>query len=109
MLFLERDWKHLSHLKGLALERLCRRILDEAQSLIAAAEEGSCHSTYLALYRHIQEQDQLVADSFNRWSRSYALSHLVLWRQHNLITDEEFAAFSPETRAAVDAWFEGIG
>ncbi|MFZ1711154.1 MAG: hypothetical protein WAW20_21415, partial [Anaerolineae bacterium] len=105
MLFPEGDWRHLSRLKASALQRLCRVILDEAQGLIAAAEDGGCHSAYLALYRHIQERDQLVADSVNRWSRSHALSHLVLWRQHNLITDEEFAAFSPETRAAVDAWF----
>ena len=105
MLFPERDWKHLSRLKESALQRLCRLILDEAQDLIAAAEDGSCHSAYLALYRLVQERDRQVADGFNDWIRSYAVSHLVLWRQHNLITDEEFAAFSPETRAAVDAWF----
>jgi len=38
------------------------------------------------------------------WRRSHALILLMLWRQHNLLTDEEFAAFSPETRAAVEAW-----
>lgn len=101
MSFSEQDWKYLSRLKPLALERLCWRILIEAQDLIATAQEGACHSTYLALYRHIQEGDRLVADCFDGWRRSRALEHLLLWRQHHLITDEELAALRPETRAVV--------
>ncbi len=97
----ERDWKTLSRLKPLALERLCRRILEEAQAIIAGATEGEYHRTYLALWRHLQEQDRLVADCFDIWSRSRALEHLLLWRRYGLITEEEFATLSPETRAGV--------
>ncbi len=104
MSFLEQDWRHLSRLKPLALDRLCRRILTEAQAIIAAAAEGEHHRVYLALYRHIEKSDRLIADSFNDWSRSRAPFHLIVWRQHNLITDEEFAAFSPETRGFVENW-----
>lgn len=104
MPFPERDWKTLSRLKPIALERLCRRILDEVQHLVADAPKGESYRTYLALYRHIKERDRLIADCFDDWSRSRALNTLMLWRQYNLITDEEFAAFSPETRAAVEAW-----
>lgn len=106
MQFLEQDWKYLSRLKPLALDRLCRRILDEAQVIIAGAAEGEHHRIYLALFRHIQERDRLIADGFDDWSRSRALGHLLVWRQHGLITDEEFAAFSPETRATV-GWLLG--
>lgn len=95
------DWKYLSRLNPLALDRLCQRILSEAQTIIADAAEGNHHQAYLALYRHIQKQDRLIADCFNDWSRSRALIQLTLWRQHRLITDEEFAALSPQIRSAV--------
>ncbi|MDH7485358.1 MAG: peptide ABC transporter substrate-binding protein [Anaerolineae bacterium] len=104
MSFPERDWQTLSRFKPVALERLCRRILDEVQHLVADAAEGESHRTYLALYRHLKERDRLVAECFDDWRRSQALTLLTLWYQHNLLTDEEFAAFSPETRAAVEAW-----
>lgn len=108
MPFSEQDWKHLSRLKPMALERLCRHILDEAQAIITGAAEGEHHRVYLALYRHIHERDQLIADGFNDWSRLRAIGHLVVWRQHGLITDEEFAAFSPGARASVELWLSGL-
>jgi hypothetical protein len=103
----ETDWKQLTRLKPLALERLCLRILEEAQALIAAAGEGDSHRVYLALFNHIQERDRLIADGFDDWSRSRAIEHLVVWRGRHLVTDEEFAAFSAETRAAVEFWLSG--
>lgn len=106
MSFPEPDWKVLARLKPLALERLCRRILDEAQAIIANTAEGESHPAYLRLYRHIHKQDRLIADCFDNWSRSRALEHLLLWRQHHLISDEEFAAFSPQTRAIIE-WLLG--
>ncbi len=107
MRFSEQEWKRLSRLKPIALERLCQRILDGAEAIISGAAEGEHHRTYLALCRYIRKQDQLITEGFNNWSRSRALYHLVIWRQHGLMTDEEFAAFSPETRAAVELWLSG--
>ena len=104
MPFPERDWKTLSRLKPVALERLCQRILDEVQGLIADAPEGEYHRAYLAVYRHLKERDRLIAECFDDWRRSRALMLLMFWRQHDLLTDEEFAAFTPETRAAVESW-----
>ena len=109
MNFPESDWKHLSRLKPLALDRLCQRILTEAQALIAAAAEGEHHRAYLALYRHIQAQDRVVADCFNDWRRSQAIFLLMHWRQHRLLTDEEFAGFSAETQDGVDSWLSRNG
>jgi len=37
--FSESDWKTLSHLKPLALERLCQRILQKADSIITHAKK----------------------------------------------------------------------
>lgn len=98
----EEDWRYLSHLKTPARERLCWRILNEARMIIARAKEGQYHRAYLDLYQHVQRRDRLIADCFNYWSRSRALEHLLLWRRHGLITEDEFAGFSPETRALVD-------
>jgi hypothetical protein len=98
----EADWKVLSRLKPLALERLCRRILRDASNIIARAAEGEYYRTYMKLYEHIQKKDKDLNRCFNDWRRSQALWLLMEWRREHLITDEEFAAFTPETRAKVD-------
>lgn len=72
------DWEQLSRLKSAALERLCRRILDAAQAVIASAEEGDAHRAFLDLFRLIHEQNQLIADGFDDWSRSRAVAHLTV-------------------------------
>jgi hypothetical protein len=105
--FPEPDWKTLSRLKALTLDRLCQRILQEAGGILDRVQEGGHHRTYLDLYRHIQENDKVVGDCFNNWSRSHALDNLINWRYQKLITDEEFAAFSLETRTIVNGFLTG--
>ncbi len=100
--FSEREWKILRRLKPLALERLTRRILEGAQEIIASAEEGKSHDAYLKLFRYIDEQDKIVADCFDDWRRSTADITLLYWRRYELITDEEFQAFTPEVRAGIN-------
>lgn len=85
MFFPERDWKILSRLRPLALEQLCRRILEGARNLIAEAQEGESHRACLAPYDSIHEQNDIVAECFDRWSRSRALGLLTLWRRHGII------------------------
>lgn len=104
--FPEPDWKTLSRLKPLALERLCQRILQEAGSILDRTQEGGHHRAYLDLYRHIHERDKVVSDCFNDWKRSQALEILINWKLEGLLTDEEFAAFSSETRAIVEMWLK---
>jgi len=100
--FPEKDWKVLRRLKPLALERLTRRILDGAQAIIASAEEGESHDTYLKLYKYIDDQDKEVAICFDDWRRSTAILTLTAWRARGLITEEEFQAFTLDTRETVD-------
>ena len=102
--FPESDWKTLSRLKPSALERLCQRILREAGSIIAHTREDGSHRVYLDLYHHIQRSDKVVSDCFDKWSRSHALDILTNWRAENLLTEEEFSAFSAETCRMVE-WF----
>jgi len=104
--FPESDWKTLSRLKPLALDRLCQRILMECEDIIVRVQEGGYHSAYLDLYKHIQQNDKVISDCFNNWSRSHALDILINWKFENLLTDEEFAAFSPETRTIVNGFLK---
>ncbi|MFZ5909426.1 MAG: peptide ABC transporter substrate-binding protein [Chloroflexota bacterium] len=94
----EHDWKTLSRLKPLALERLCQRFLRRVQDLLADLPEGEAHRAYLDLYKYIQDGDKVLANCFGDWRRSQALLILADWRQEELLTDEEFARFSPEAR-----------
>jgi len=100
--FPESDWKTLSRLKPLALDRLCQRILIESEDIIVRANEGGFHKAYLELYKHIHANDKRLGNCFNDWKRSQAFFILASWRREKLITDEEFAAFSTETRAIAE-------
>jgi DNA invertase Pin-like site-specific DNA recombinase len=102
--FPEADWKILSKLKPLALDRLCQRILTTSEDIILGANEGGYHSAYLELYKHIQARDEVLSHCFDDWRRSRALLHLVNWCREKLITDEEFATLSAETRNEVDSF-----
>jgi hypothetical protein len=99
--FPESDWKTLSRLKPLALDRLCRRIVLESEDIIVRVKEGGYHSAYLELYQHIQSGDKRLSNCFDDWKRSQAFFILANWRREKLVTDEEFAAFSAETRIVV--------
>jgi hypothetical protein len=105
--FPESDWKILSHLKPMALERLCQRVLQESGKILDHAKEGGSHSAYLELYKHIHTSDEALSNCFNDMKRSRALAILINWKLEGLLTEAEFNAFSPETRVLVDAWLKG--
>lgn len=104
--FPESDWKSLSRLKPLALDRLCQRILQKAGSVLDPMQEGGHHRAYLDLYKYIHTGDEKIANCFNDWRRSQALNILASWRLEKLLTDEEFNTFSPETRAMVEVYLK---
>jgi peptide subunit release factor 1 (eRF1) len=101
----EADWKRFRRLRELALDRFCRRVLDKAQELIDR-DTLSHHQRYLALFRFLKERDDELADAFNSPKRSTALIQLARLRYHDLLTDEEFAEFSPETQSIVALYLE---
>lgn len=102
--FPEVDWKILSRLKPLALDRLCRQIMLESEDIIVRAKEGGYHGAYLQLYKHIESNDERVSNCFDDWRRSQAFFILAKWRREKLITDEEFAGFSEVTCKAVESF-----
>ncbi len=105
--FPEADWKVLRGLKDVALERFCQRVLEEAAPLVnGSAEGGSSHHRYLALFKLIDQRDDELGDTFNNLRRSTALTQLSLMCYHRLVTDEELAHFSPQTRQAVEMYLK---
>jgi hypothetical protein len=96
----ERDWKLLSQLTPVALERFCARVLAEA-ARITAAPGMTSHERYLKLYGLIQQQDRDLAFAFNDHRRSTALVKTARLHALGLLTEDELGAFTEETRETV--------
>jgi hypothetical protein len=95
----EMDWKYMSRLKPALLERLCNRILDEIQQASPPEKrKPSAHDQYLRIFKLLQDQDKIVANCFDDWRRNRLLERIVFMIRHSVITQEELAALSPETR-----------
>ena len=102
----ETDWKQFRQLRPLALERFCRRVFAEVDSL--TAEDGrSSHERYVAVFQLVQRRDRELADLFDNPRRSTALLQLTRLRAEELLTEEELARFGPEMRGTVQALLEG--
>jgi hypothetical protein len=96
----ERDWKLFTKLREVALERFCERTLDEMKQLIASSS-ASHYERYLAIFKVVDRQDTELARLFDDFRRSTAIVQLAAMRARKLITDEELATFTAETREAV--------
>lgn len=104
--FPERDWKILRDLKDVAVERICKRALDEVAKIATGLAEppNGYHERYRALFALLRKRDKEIADTFDGLRRSTALQQLALMRHHQLFTDEEFLRFSQQTRESVQAF-----
>ena len=99
--FPESDWKKLRALRDDALNRFCARALKGTQKRLANSDNDDPHKAYLDVYRFLDGQDDELGSLFNDWRRSTALLTLTGWVQANLVEDEEFEAFSEQTKASV--------
>ena len=96
----EPDWKLLRELKSVALERLCERILRRADEI--RTQSGlTNHQRYIKLRELIHEQDKKVALAFDDHRRSTAFLKTMQIHRLGLLTDEEFAEFSEQSRKQV--------
>ena len=97
MPFAERDWKHLRSVHGIALERFCTQVLDDA---VAIVEDGglSAHERYLQLFQLTQERNAAMATAFDDMRRSTGLQRLTAMIGLNLLTHDELAAFTPDVQ-----------
>src|SRR5262249_36272490 len=99
----EPDWKRFRQVHALALGRFCERVLAEVGQL--AAEPGkSAHERYLAVFDLVHRRNKELAQAFDDFRRSTAWRQLAILRHQGLVSDDEFARFSPETRGAVQVF-----
>ena len=96
----ESDWKIFSKFYQVALDRFCKRVIEEVRSEITEVTDGY-HDRYLRVYKLIQRRDKILADAFDNPRRSNALILLAFIRQQGLLTEEELMQLSPETRNAI--------
>jgi hypothetical protein len=97
MPFSERDWKHLRHVHGIALDRFCTQVLEEAIA-IAQANAPSAHERYLRLFDLLLDRNAAMATAFDDMRRSTGLQRLTAMVGLDLLTSEELAGFSADVQ-----------
>ena len=74
--FPESDWKTFSELREVALERFCKRVLDEAQRFPLDMKR-SYHQRYIELFRWLGERNDELAKAFDDPRRSQSSGSLL--------------------------------
>jgi hypothetical protein len=97
----ESDWRRFKEVHAKLLERYCCHLLEEVGNVSRGAE-GSAHDRYLNVYKLIQQRDKQMANAFDDFRRSTAVMQLAIMRRMKLLTDEDLAPFSEQTRARVE-------
>ena len=98
--FNEHEWKIFRELRLVALDRYCRRVLDEVERLLAATGHSN-HERCVDLFDLIKERKREMANTFDDVCRSDAFMCIALMRSLGLFSEEEFARFSEQTRLSV--------
>lgn len=101
----ESDWKIFRRLHAVALERFCRRVIEEINHATSNCHENY-HERYLEVFRLIMGRNEEMARAFDDMRRSKAFILLANIRESQLLTDEEFSEFSSEAREAVESILE---
>jgi hypothetical protein len=101
--FPESDWKIFRELRELALDRFCKRILDQLEALRLDTSR-SHHERYLDTFRFLQDRDDEVAHAFNDPRRSRMLIQLAAIHSYGLLEPNELERFSLETRDTIKSF-----
>ena len=103
----ERDWKVLRRIRDDAVHRFCVRINNGVSDYVSYADiHGEAHEAFLGIFRYVATQNRELGDLFDDWRRSTAIRTLKLWAEAGIITREEFAAFSEDTKELIRAMTE---
>lgn len=98
----ERDWKYVRSVRDDLLAALCGRVNQESINILKKGS-ASEHDKYLALYRHVQESDRIIADCFNDLKRSNLIFKLAFLQYHGILKAEHVQRLSPETQEKLEA------
>jgi hypothetical protein len=98
----ESDWKVFRELQRHALERFCKRALEE---LLPILRDGSRnhHRRYLDVFRLLQTRDEELAQAFNDARRSRMIIQLAAIHAYGLLAPNELERFSDRTRATIES------
>jgi hypothetical protein len=98
--FPESDWKAFRELRELALDRFCKRVLDELEPLRRDTSR-SHHERYLDVFRFLRTRDEELAHAFNDPRRSRMIAQLAAIYAFGLIEPDELERFTERTRATI--------
>ena len=97
----ESDWKIFKKVHEKALDRFCRMVLSECES-ICRDETKTAHERYGTLYGHLRDRNKEMANAFDDYRRSTALLCLILMHKHGLLTEEEIQEFSDDVQDTLE-------
>lgn len=100
--FPESDWKVFRELRELALERFCKRVLEEVEPLRRDTSR-SHHERYLHVFRFLRARDEELAHAFNDPRRSRMIGQLAAIHAYGLLEPHELERFTERTRATVES------
>ena len=95
----ESDWRVFRRLHSIALERFCKRVLEEVRE--AAECKTDYHDCYRKVYRLIRDYDKRMAAAFDDPRRSNAFLLLANIIGEGLLSAEELKQFSQEAQARI--------
>jgi hypothetical protein len=98
----ESDWKVFRRLHQVALDRFCRRVIEELRAATSHCGDNY-HKCYLHIFKIIRRRDKELGIAFDDPRRSSAFILLANIYQMGLLTNEELAEFSPEMRERLEA------
>jgi len=84
------------------LERFCRQVIEEVSAAVSDRADGY-HECFLKVYALVNERNRELAHTFDDLRRSNATLLLASMREKQLLSEEEFSHFGPETCDAVEA------
>src|SRR5713226_2033670 len=100
--FSESDWRVFRELRELALDRFCRRALEELEPL-RLNPSRTHHERYLDVCRLLQDRDEQLAHAFDDPRRSRMIVQLAAIHAYGLFEPDELARFTPATRSTIEA------
>ncbi len=96
----ESDWKIFRKLRKAALERFCKRVMEELVS-ICTNEYLTSHERYLAAWKLLKKRDKEVSLMFDDLRRSTMLQQLQNITVSGLLTHEEIREFNEDIQKLI--------
>jgi hypothetical protein len=97
----ESDWKVFRELRQHALERFCKRALEDVQTILRDGSR-SHHKRYLGVFRLLRTRDDELAQAFNDARRSRMIIQLAAIQAYGLLEPDELERFTEPTRATIE-------